>query len=132
MSGVIVMTWLLTHDSNLNAVVPVAKVYAGDIPLNTALPAISVMHISGVSRKTVAMSGTKLITDRVQVTVNAKTYASQKSILRLIEAACPLSRGTINGIACDSVLPDIEGPDLSMPDAEIYEQSLDFIVRFTR
>lgn len=133
MSGVAIVRYLLASNANLIAQVPAAKILGGAIPLGTALPAIAVTEVSGVPRLTVAMNETKrLITERVQVTVETKTYAAQKSILLLVLAALPLSRGTVNGFDCDSVLPDIESPDFFDADAVIYAQTVDFIVRFNR
>lgn len=131
MSAVTVIRTLLANNANLIAVVPATKIMAGAIPLNTDLPAIAVNEISGVERNTVAMNAaTVLKTSRVQVTVQAKTYPQQKSILALVRKACPVSRGTVNGIAVDSILPDTVGPDLRDDEAGIFMQSHDFMVKF--
>ena len=68
--------------------------------------------------------------DRVQVMAHASTPAQLRQILNLIRAACPDTKGTVNGIKLDSILPDFEGPDLSQPDASIYEMSRDFLVKW--
>lgn len=133
MSGVAVIRYLLANNATLTAQVPAAKIMAGPIPINTVLPAISVAQVSGVQNLNVAMNSTpRLITDRVQVTVMANTYPLQKSILALIRAACPHTRGTINGIDCDSILPDAEGPDFRDDVAAIFMQSQDYMVKFNR
>ena len=132
MSGVAIVRALLVSNAALLAAVPAAKIMAGAIPLATVLPAISVAQISSTERHTVAMVGQKLITERVQVTVCAKSYPTQKSILALVRAALPVSRGVVAGFDCDSVLADSEGPDIYDPDAVIYEQSQDFFVKFSR
>lgn len=132
MSAVNAIRYLLANNANLIAVVPATKIMAGAIPLNTVLPAIAVNEISGVERHTVAMNTANvLVTSRVQVTVMSKTYTQQKSILALVRKACPVSRGTVNGIAVDSILPDTIGPDLRDDDAGIFMQSRDFMVKFT-
>ena len=133
MSGVAIVRHLLANNAALVAQVPATKIMAGQIPINTILPAISVAHISGVQRNIVAMNAEKYqVTDRVQVTVMAGTYGLQKSILALIRAACPHTRGTVNGFDCDSILPDVEGPDFRDDAAAIFMQSQDFIVKFSR
>ena len=133
MSGVAIARALLAANAPLTAAVPAARIFAGAIPLNTPLPAISIAEITGRQRNTVAMTeAKKLVTERVQVTVCAKSYPSQKSILALIRAALPLSRGIVNGFTCDSILPDDEGPDFYDSTAIIYEQSQDFFVKFLR
>ena len=133
MSGVAVVRFLLANNAALFAVVPAAKIMAGVVPLNTVLPAISVMEVSGVPRNTVEQSEPKkFITERVQVSVLAKTYPEQKSILALVRAALPTSRGTVNGVAVDGILPDVEGPDFYDDSLVIYMGSQDFFIRFTR
>lgn len=133
MSGVAIVRYLLANNAGLTAVVPATKIMAGPIPLNTVLPAISVAQISGVQRLNVAMNVIeRLTTDRVQVTVLAKTYPVQKSILALIRAACPNSKGAINGVDVDSILPDVESLDMYDDTTGICMQSQDFIVKFNR
>ena len=133
MSGVAIIRTLLAANSAVIAAVPSTKIMAGVIPLGTVLPAISIAHISGTTRNTIAMNDAKTFcTDRVQVTVLAKTYPQQKALLALVQAACPNTRGTVGGIACDSVLDDVCGPDIFDADATIYFQSQDFIVKFNR
>ncbi len=132
MSGAAIINHLLASSGSLTALIGAGKVFTGSIPLNTGLPAISVTKISGVPRKTVAMNeATRFTVERIQVTVEAKTYPSAKAIMTLVRAACPLSRATIKGFNCDSVLPDSDGPDMDDPAAEIYIQSKDFMVRYS-
>lgn len=131
MSGVAVVRYLLANAAGVTALVPATRIMAGTLPLNTALPALAVAQVSGVHRLTLGMVETGMLrTERVQVTVLAKTYASQKAVLAAVLAACPNQRGTVNGVALDSVLPDGEGPDLFDADATICEQSIDFIVKW--
>lgn len=133
MSGVAIVRYLLANNVSLTAQVPATKIMGGAIPLGTVLPAISVAEISGIARRTVAMSEVKrLITERVQVTVETKTYPTQKSILKLVSDALQSVRGDVNGFDCDSILPDIESPDFYDEVAVIYMQSADFIVKFNR
>jgi len=131
MSGVIAIRSLLANDAAVLAVVPASKIMAGVIPIDTVLPAIGISHISTVERNTVAMNSAEVMaTERVQVTVQTKSYADQKSILELVRKACPNTHGTVNGIAVDSILPEIAGPDLRDDDLLIFVQSRDFIVKF--
>lgn len=131
MSGVAIIRHLLATNPTLVAQVPAARIMAGVLPLNTTLPAISVKEVDSFQRLPVDMVGTKrFVTERVQVTVLAKTYPLKKSILVLVRKALPLSRGTVNGILCDSVLPEGAGPDLDDPESQIYEQSRDYVVRW--
>lgn len=131
MSGVRVIHYLLANNATLVAACAAAKIFTGKIPLGTVLPAISVNEISVVERLTVAMTAaSEQLTARVQVTVQAKTYTDQKAILLLVRKACPNTRGSVDSIDVDSILPDGAGPDFRDDDAGIFMQSRDFIVRF--
>lgn len=146
MSGVAVIRYLLANNSAvataLGAGPPVAtaRIVAGDLPLNTVMPAIAIAQISGVPRLTIAMTEpNRMHTDRVQVSVLFKGpqgtptgtgYPGVKALLALVLAACPNQRGTINGVSVDSILPDVEGPDLSDMEAALYTGSRDFIVKW--
>lgn len=140
MSGVAVIRYLLANAAAVTAVVPATRIMAGDLPLNTAMPAIGVTQISSVPRNTVKMNEAKVQhTDRVQVSVLVKGpqgtpaglgYPGVRTLLQLVLAACPHTRGAVNGIDVDSILPDIEGPDLSDDERALNSASRDFIVRW--
>lgn len=131
MSGTAVVRYLLANNAPIIALVPAARIVYGELALNTVLPAIEVRQISGVPRNTLAMSETgTLHTDRVQVTCLAKTWAAKEALMALLLAACPNQRGTVNSVAVDSIIRDIEGPDLSDPATSIYAKSRDFMVRW--
>lgn len=133
MSGPAVVAYLLSQNAPVVAAVPAARIFAApELPMGTALPAISVWSVSRAERLTVGMSeSSRFQVERVQVMVHAKTEPSKDSILALVRAALPVSRGTVNGVKVDSILPDLVGPDLSQPDAGIYEQSRDFMVKWS-
>ncbi len=132
MSGVAIVNAILSGTTAVTDVVLASRIITGDIPLETTLPAISVMEISSVQRLTASMAdATVLVTDRVQVTVHASTYALKKSILELVRLALNMTDGTVGGTHVNSILPDLAGPDLDDPVAGYYTQSRDFIVKFT-
>lgn len=131
MSGVAVCRYLLANNQALVAVVPAARIFAGVIPLNTVADAISVTDVSDSERLTVSMlESNRLITERVQVTVQAKTFALLKSILPLVRTALANRHGTVNGVALDSILPDVTGPYFPETDLSLHAQSKDFIVKW--
>ena len=145
MSGVAVITELLATNPALKAAIvanalpkepisdPEANVMAGTIPLNWALPAIGIKQISEVERLTLNMGEpAKLVTERVQATVQARSYQAQKQLLELARLACRNQRGTINGVAVDSILPDTVGPDDDDVETGIFTQTRDFIVKWYR
>jgi hydroxymethylpyrimidine/phosphomethylpyrimidine kinase len=120
---------MLKSNAALTAVVPVAKIYAGLIPVNAVLPAIAYNQISSVRPKDIAMV-TRMVTSRVQVTVMTKGYPQQKAIIDLVRVACDAKQGTFNSVVVDSCVVDVEGPDLRDDDAGIFMQTIDFIVKF--
>lgn len=132
MSGVSVIRYLLANNAPLIAVVPAARILAGIIPQNAALPAIGVTEISRVEHLTVSMAeSSRFYTERVQVTVHASSYSAKKAILALVRAACANRSGTVNFVKVDSILPAGDGPDLDDDAAVIFEQSSDFIVKWS-
>jgi hypothetical protein len=139
MSGIKVIRYKLANNAALLAVVPAARIVAGDLDLNTTLPVISIRQISSIRRNTVSMAEAKtFVTERVQVSVLVKSYeqggadyAGLENVLKLVRQACPNSRGTVNGVELDSILPLDEGPDLPSDTAEILQRSMDFRVTWT-
>jgi DNA-binding cell septation regulator SpoVG len=135
-SGKAVIRHLLSRDSALLALLAqmgssANSVVVGQVKIKTVRPAISVRLISGTERLTVAMNeARRMRTQRIQVTVHCTTPKQQEQLIEAVLVACPNTKGTLNGTYVDAILPDGEGPDLSDPDAGIYEQSRDFIVKW--
>ena len=129
MSDVKAVRYLLANNATLTAQVPASRIIGGVLPQDIALPAISVTHVSTV-RPQMVSAASRLCVARVQVSVLATTYATQKSVLGLARAALPRSRGNVNGVAVDSILPDVEGPDFN-DEAGIYMGSIDYRVTYT-
>ena len=105
MSDVKAVRYLLSPNATLTAQVPADRIFSGIVPQGTAPPTIAVTHVSTV-RPQMVNTASKLCVSRVQVTVMAASYATQKSILALVRAALPRSRGSVNGVAVDSILID--------------------------
>lgn len=130
MADVHVVRYLLAHNAGVTAVVPATRIVGGPLPQGTTLPAIAVTHISTTRMNMVAATSVRLATARVQVTVFAATYPQVKDILALVRTALPRSRGTVDGVAVDSIVSDVEGPDFRDDAEGIYMQSHDFTVVF--
>lgn len=140
MSGVAVIRYLLATDARVLAIIPSRQVVAGDIPLGTPFPSIEVVKISGTPRLTVSMrEPNRMQTDRIQVSALFKTaaaspagagYPGLDAMMKLLPAVCSNRRGTINGIDVDSILPDIEGPDLPDDVIGFISRTRDFIVKW--
>jgi len=131
MSGVAIIRIILASNVTLTAAIPADRIVAGVVPIGTELPAISITQVSGTDPFRPVNAPGEMTRERVQVTVEANKYAQVKSLMSIVKGAfTTYSRGTINGIVCDSVMQDNDGPDLMDPDTEIYSQSTDFIVRW--
>jgi len=140
MSGVSVVWYLLKTNSPVLAVIPATRIVSGDLPLNTVLPAISVMQISSIPYNLIRINqANKVHTDRVQVSALFKGpqgspagtgYPGVKAMMRLILAACPNQRGTVNSISVDSITPLGGGPDLFDDATALYSASYDFSVKW--
>ncbi len=120
---------LLSNDASLMALVPAARMFAGVIPQETALPALAYGHVSTIENTAIdANSPYAMVTSRVQVTVVTKDYPSLKNIISLVRKACNYKRGSINGVIVNSVVRDLVGPDFRDDEASLFMQSIDFRV----
>lgn len=122
--------YLLANYAPLTAVVRVTDIMAGPVLQGIAPPAISVKLVSRVDLQNVG-GPSGFYTSRVQVTVMAATYPSLRQVMGLVRSALPRSRGTVNGVHIDSVVPDVEGPDFADEENGIFFASFDFMVRHT-
>jgi Flp pilus assembly protein CpaB len=119
---------LLTAASGVTALVG-TRIYPPPLPQNVALPAIAVEHISTVDVATIdANAGYNLVRSRIEVTVLAKDYATQKALIEAVRLALTYQRGTFAGVNVASILRDSVGPDLRDDDMQVFSQSIDFIV----
>lgn len=147
MSGVYVIRYLLANNAPVLAALgagppaAAARIMTGDFPVGTVMPAISVNQIDSIPFNLLKINDTpKLHTDRVQVSVVFKGpqgspvgtgYPGVRALLKLVLAACPSQRGVVNNIQVDSIVPDIEGPDLQDDATALYSGSRDFLVRWS-
>jgi hypothetical protein len=131
MSDVKVVRYLLANNAPLVAAVPATRIMAGALPQGCALPAISISHISTVRQQLISAGASQMCTARVQVTVHASSYKSQKDVLALVRTALPRTHGTVNGVAVDRLVHNLDGPDFRDDTAGIFMGSVDYIVGFT-
>ena len=130
MSGVAIARALLSDDYDISQEVTVIS--GGVLPINTVLPAISIRQISGYEFDTINRIGAQNVTERIQVTVLARNYLEQKNIIELIRNSMIQKRGYVNGFLVENIRQDLDGPDLYTESPEVYEQSIDYIIRFNR
>lgn len=132
MSGVAIMRALLAANANVTALVPAARIFAGIAPQGTALPTLSVAEVGHRELDTLARKGPCVtLRERVQVTIVAATYPTQKALLKATRLGPGIHRGTVAGFTVLAVQPDTVGPDLNnLDDDGLYEQSRDFMVTY--
>ena len=130
MNGVIAVRSLLVADTGLTALVPEARIAAGSLPQGTELPAISLMSVSSVDRNIPAPGPKRRVTERVQVTVLARTYPETKAILTVIRTAAADQMPMVDGLTDVTVHTDSAGPDFLDEETGIHMQSQDFRVAF--
>ena len=130
MNGVIAVRALLVADIRVTALVPEARIAAGSLPQGTVMPAISLMSVSSTDRNVPAPGAKRRVTERVQVTVLARTYPETKSIIAAVRAAAADQMPAIDGLTDVTVHTDSAGPDFLDEETGILMQTQDFRVSF--
>ena len=121
---------LLVANAATIAVVPADRIVAGVVPVDTALPALSVTHISTVPIGAIdAVAEFTLVRSRVQVTVVTSDYPAGKELADIVRRACNFKRGLIAGLEVASITRDTVGPDYQ-DQAGAHFGSIDFMVTF--
>ena len=130
MSGAGILNFQLSNAAPVTAVVPAARIFsAHELPMGTVLPAILISEIGNTPFQYVS-EASRLRIDHLQVTVHSASDAEKKLLLDLVRSTCGPGARRVNGTWVDSIVLGTEGPDLSQPDANIFEQSQDFTVRW--
>ena len=119
---------LLTAASAVTAVVS-DRVYPGELPQGTPMPALGVSHISTTERPTINAVGTyTMVQTRIEVTVLSKDYVTLKDLVKKVRAACNYQRGVIATYTVISVMQELVGPDMRDSDLTLFSQTIDFMV----
>jgi hypothetical protein len=100
------------------------------LPQGTDLPAISLMSVSSVDRNIPAPGPKRRVTERVQVTVLARTYPEAKTLIAAIRAALADQMPVIDGLFDVTVHTDSAGPDFLDEETGIHMQTQDLRVSF--
>ncbi|GGB21496.1 hypothetical protein GCM10011380_08840 [Sphingomonas metalli] len=128
MNGVDVIGGLLRSSADLTDAWPAESIKAGMLPEGEL--GILVRSISLIDYQTLAQEALVRSTERVSVTVRAKTYRDQVIAMKLIRRACAGVIATAIGDARNiSVLTAGTGPDVIGP-GNTFEQAQDFRVSF--
>lgn len=136
MSGTAIIRELLANTPAVVALVPAdvnsERLVAGNtLKQGVKLPAIHVRSISSTENQTTARNlNTKMIRERVQVTVYANRFPDLERVLK----ACSMGKGVHNGIVAGykvrNIWPEYVGPYIPPGSDNIHEQSRDFMVTF--
>lgn len=131
MSAAAAVRALLVGNDSVVGSVPAARVFTGTVPLGVALPAIGITTVSGVPRNTLGMhEPNRVMRERVQVTVYANTYPGLDAVMGLVRQALPNTRARLAGLDVQSAIPSTVGPDLEIPEPQIFTRSRDYIVTY--
>lgn len=122
---------VLKDSAALLLAVPESKWYPGVVAQEVAPPALTITLIDSVLQPTIDAAAFNLAQARIQVTVHAKSYTDQKTIVDLVRQAASFARGSYAGVAVHRIVRDLIGPDLRNDDATLYRQSIDFLVTYT-
>ena len=132
MNGVVALRSVLIADAALTALVPATRIAAGVMPQGTALPAISLTSVSTVDRNMPNPGTYRHVSERVQATVLAADYPTQKAILKAVKkAAADKIHPTVSGLSAVTIHTESGGPDFMDEAAAIYIGSIDFRVTFS-
>lgn len=128
MSAEQIMHTVLTAATAVTAVVG-ARIYPGELPQGTAMPALGISHISTVQVPRIDASAPQtLVQSRIEVTVLSKDYVALKDLVNKVRAAGNYQRGTIDGFSVVSMTRETIGPDMRDSDLTLFTQTVDFVV----
>lgn len=131
MDGVAAVRSVLVGDSDMTALVPATRIIAGPAALGTPLPFIMLESISKNDRNIAAPGAKRSVSERVQVTVVAANYPSQKAVLRAVRhAAADRINPPVTGIDAVTIHTEGAGPDFYDDDYSGWRGSQDLMVRY--
>lgn len=131
MDGVAAVRSVLAADAGMAALVPAAQIFSGPAPLGTPLPFVMLESVSKQDRNLPSPGVTRFVTERVQATVVAGNYPSQKAILRAVRhAAADKIDPAVTGLSGVTIHTDSGGPDFYDADYSGWRGSQDFRVKY--
>lgn len=132
MNGVAALRSVLTADAAMLLLVPSERIVAGDLTMDTALPAVTVQSISAVDMNIPSPAAERFVRERVQATVHATSYEQQKEVLAAVKkAAADVLYPVVEGITGVTIHTDGQGPDFFSEDASVYLGSMDFMIKYS-
>lgn len=131
MTGAEIIGSLLLNHLPLLAVVPLAGIKADRLDEPTPIPALLVTDISFRQRRTLRRGEQVRVTERIRVTVRAKTADQRRQVMELVWSCCSDWTGNMDGVTGIAVLEDGRGPGL-VGVGNSFEQAQDFLVSYSR
>ncbi len=131
MNGVVAARSVLVSSAAVTALVPSQQVIAGLLPQGVVLPAIALLSISAVSRSIPNPGTLRHVSERVQVSVAAPDYPTQKAILKAVRAACDSVMPDVAGLSRVTIHLDSAGPDFTNDETSIHFGSQDLKITFS-
>lgn len=131
MSANSVLRRLLSASAELVALVPPARIFDGDAPIGTVMPAISLRSITATPRNTVSMAEPQRVkAERLQVTAMGLTYAQASAVIGAARRAVTNRHGMVGAIKVLSIIPLLDGPDLETESPKIFSTSRDYRITY--
>lgn len=132
MSADTVIKTLLEAAAGITALVG-TRVYADHRPEGDPLPALVFSVISETPDTPFnAVAGPEPVTGRIQVAAQAATRAGARELIRQARLACHKQSGSFGGVETSCVVESTTGPDSYDPLVDTYQQTIDFVVNYTR
>lgn len=133
MDGVAALRFVLVADATLLGLVPEENIFAGPMPLDMQGPAISLQSISTSDLNIPTPAATRLVTERVQATIRALNYPSQKAIEKAVKrAAADQLYPSVPGISGVTIHTAGAGPDFVNEALSLWQGSQDFSVKYNQ
>lgn len=131
MTGADIIGALLRADIAISAVVPIDRIRGGRLPDDVSLPALLVRTVSSIERPALRRGAAVSMTDRIAVTVRARSYDEQIEVMDAVLRCCAGRTGAIAGASAVAILNAGRGPDVIGP-GDSYEQTQDFRVSYAK
>lgn len=138
--GVAAVRQLLVAHAPLIALVPnwtpqsgpsQSRIIAGRAGIGTPLPVVTLKSIGKYTRNTLKRGAYRFVEQRVQATVQALDYVSQKAIIDVVRDAGDSKFPTVSGLRNVTVHLRDGGADLSDEEASFWVETQDFWVTFS-
>lgn len=134
MSGVQVIRQLLLADGDVTALVSPtdkpSRISPERLSQGVKIPALEITEVSSVDLNIDSPGSVRFVTDRVQVTGHANSYAELVALMAAVKKACADQRPTVSGLTNVTVHTDGSGQTGVSPITSKRAKTQDFRVKF--